>query len=145
MMGSRAMAEGEGTRAERARRRRVWKSYAVFGIAAAAIDAMLMLVARPHASGLSPFPPAVAVTAAVLFIVLLNGGVWWQLRQGDELSYRNNLEAFTIGFLANTSAFFLWWFLWLGGLARQPDAFVIVVGATLVSVLALGDFKLTRG
>ena len=145
MMGSRAMVEGEGARAERARRRRVWKTYAVFGAAAAAIDVMLMLVVRPQSSGQPPFPPFAAITAAVVFVVMLTGGVWWQLQQSDELSYRNNLEAFTIGFLANASAFFLWWFLWLGGLATEPSAFALVVGSTLVSALALGYFKLTRG
>jgi hypothetical protein len=139
------MDDGEGVRAERARRRRKWKSYAAFGAAAVAIDVMLMVVARPQSSGQSPFPPFAAITAAVLFVLMLTGGVWWQLQQSDELSYRNNLEAFTIGFLANASAFFLWWFMWLGGLATEPNAFALVIGSTLVSVLALGYFKLTRG
>jgi hypothetical protein len=139
------MAEGEGTRAERARRRRVWKSYGVFALAAAAIDAMVFMVAHPPGGPGQPImPPLFAALAALLFAALLNVGVWWQLRQGDELSYRNNLEAFTIGSLFTTTAYFSWWFLWLGGVLPKPDGFPVIVAGSLVAGLALASLKWMR-
>jgi hypothetical protein len=125
-----------GAQAERARKRRLWFLMLAV-IAICAIVGAALISASHHASAGGPFvQPAVAIAGAAILVILLTGGVWVYLQWVDELEYRHNLSAFSIGFLFNLSAFIAWHLLWAGGMVHRPDAYLLFVSTAAVSGLA---------
>ena len=108
--------DDSGVRADRVRKRRRWGLIAAVVAAGAALDAIVIPMLRPAPAGEAMLPPMVAVVGALIFILLINAGCWIYLRIADELERRDNLVAFTVGFLFNLSAYMAWFMLWTGGL-----------------------------
>jgi hypothetical protein len=133
-----------GVRAGRTRKRRLWLLFGSIMTLGAVVDAVLIPMIRRAPPATSALPPAAAVTGALMFVLLLNGGSWLYLRHVDELEYQDNLVAFSVGFFFNISAFLAWFFLWIGGLAPRPEAFILFGGTFVVGALAYCFLKARR-
>jgi len=133
---------GPGVQAGRARRRRV--SAVIFGVVAIAVAVYAVLIPMSwHASGGGPpVPPIVAMTGAAALVLCLTAGVWAYLRVVDELEYRDNLVAFSVGFIFNVSAYVGWIVLRAGGLVPRLDASLLSTGTAVAAALAYIYLKL---
>ena len=133
-----------GVQAGRARKRQLW----ILVLAVAAIglvtDGAVFLLSRGVSTGGPPMLPAVAVIAAATLLLLLFGGVWLYLRLADELERRDNLIAFSVGFLFNLGAYIAWYCWFLGGLAPRPQAGALFLSTAAVATLAYGVLKVRR-
>lgn len=81
-------------------------------------------------------PPAVAIVAAVTFVIATTYGSWKLMKVSDELDRKINTSATVVAGNVLLIGYPAWFFLWKGGLVPTPDAFWIfcaAIGASMVS------------
>lgn len=142
MMGKPAMTddEGPGTRADRARKRRMVLFIILYAIVAIAFIVGMRL-ATPEPVALSHrFTPDAALAAAVLFPLLFGGAIAIIWRTQDEVARRIVLSAWAIAFIVEAFATVSWTFLWQGGWVPQPNAMALFLGSVVV-VMIVGFVK----
>jgi hypothetical protein len=129
-------SDGPGVAANRARKRRLWLVFLSFVAIGAAVDAVLIPIARHAPHGGPYLPSTIAIVAATVLVLMGTAGVWLWLRSVDELDRQHNLIACTIGFLFNISAYAAWYLLSLAAIVGRPDPFVLFVSSGAVAALA---------
>lgn len=131
---------GEGARAYRAGKRRIWAiTLFQLGMVAAIMAAILIM---KQGTGADALPQFGAIAAAVAVALVITFGGWWGFRAVDELEVRYSLTAFTVGFYAHMTGYIAWMLLWAGGLVAVPDAFSIFLGSGLATVVAYAWLKI---
>ncbi len=131
---------GPGERAEVARRNRFWLMMSGFMLLGAVIGGTLVAI-QNSPSGSLPAIWAIAIT--VTFVAVLGGGTWYFYRDIDEVERRDNLIAGTIAINFYAIFYPAWFFLWKGGLVREPDHEIVFV-ATLIVMSAVYFWKKLR-
>jgi F0F1-type ATP synthase membrane subunit c/vacuolar-type H+-ATPase subunit K len=143
-MASGEALDGEGVRAGRARRRRMWKIVALAVIGAGLVDA-IMLFGRFH-YGLPPghMTPAAAIAAAVLLPVVMIGNGWAMGRSADEFDRMAGLRAARIGLYSYLVGGCCWIVLAAGGITSQPNNVLLLLCTASVTVVSKIAIKLAR-
>jgi uncharacterized membrane protein YidH (DUF202 family) len=133
------MAEEDvGTRAERDRERRWWRTFVPIVLSGFVAGFAFALADQGETFLAGKIPPLIAVLIAGSYVVTMIWGTWAYKRVADELEMQNNLWGTAVGGSALLLVYPPWWILWRGGLVGEPVhealfllLFVTAIGAYL--------------
>lgn len=135
-----SMTKGPGELAARARTRRLIAIIGGLAGAGFVVGFVAALVERDDAPLFAggTMPPAFAIVAAVIVLIVVGWGSWRFHRDIDEYERRDNLIAGTVGINLLLGGYPIWLILWKGGVVPEPNHFILfgaVFAATLITYL----------
>jgi hypothetical protein len=124
--------EGPGTRADRARKRRLIIYVVVYAVVAAAFIVAMSWVRHEPGPADHPFSPEAAIVVTALFPLLFGGAMVIAWRLLDEVSHRIVTTAWAAGYIAIAFGTCCWMFLSMGGLTPAPNAIALLMGSMVI-------------
>lgn len=128
------MSEGVGERAEAARRRRVRALFAISVILAVVMNVGTAIFKQDHGR----IAPGWAIAFVGLYLLAIFACWRFACRVSDEVELRANVSALATGGTTFALVYPSWYFLWRGGLTREPiheALFAIAFLATMIAYL----------
>ncbi|MEP7315621.1 MAG: hypothetical protein ABI667_02905 [Sphingomicrobium sp.] len=128
-----AIMLGEGERAERQRRRRVWGAFGATAVFGLPIGFFLGRSAGRNkgsmAEAFSDLPQFVTIGLLALSVFSFLWACWYFLKSVDEVEVADNLWASTAGFYFYMVSFPIWWVLWKAKIAVEPQDWIILAAS----------------
>lgn len=112
---------GEGEQAERASRRMTnGVKGALFAIGLVTGGYLGYFLAANDFDLSAGWPPEIAVTFAIVYVVAILGGSWLLRNRIDEVERANTYKAVSVAGTAYMLVYPVWFLLWLGGMLVEP-------------------------
>ena len=140
MMNARMSEDGEGVRAARARTRRQWRMAALSLVGALGVSMVTIL----GKTGPGHIKPDFAIAAVIGMAVVLPLAIYFNDRGKDELCRLNALRANSFGLYACLLGGWCWVVLNAGGVAPQPNVFVLLFATGVATLARYAMLKLGR-
>ena len=128
---------GEGERVERSRRKRKYATIAVLfviGMVTGGLGAHFL--GERDFDMAQPWPPAAALSLAILYVIAMIGGTLIVERTIDEVDRDVGYRAWTLAGTAYAMAYPLWFLLWKGSFVPEPSHWMLFIGFWVVLALA---------
>ena len=134
---------GEGERAQRARsRRHLIVKGTLFAIGAVSGGYLGYSLASNDFDIAAPWPPQIAVTMAIVYVVALVGGSFALDKSMDELERHRTYKAVAVAGTAYMVVYPVWFLLWKASLVVEPVHWLLFVGFWLLLIGSAISYRL---